>query len=83
MVKSLKMSIMSLRNMSFRYYLAVFWKAFCHINMDFLGHLQTHPSQTCFMSSVDLHTHYSYQVLRLFVFAFYIQDLIFIYYAIS
>lgn len=23
---------------------------------------QTHPSQTCFMSSVDLHTHYSYQV---------------------
>ncbi|KZV33416.1 hypothetical protein F511_38633 [Dorcoceras hygrometricum] len=24
--------------------------------------LQTHPTQTCFMSSVDLHTHYSYQV---------------------
>ncbi|KAJ8623330.1 hypothetical protein MRB53_031859 [Persea americana] len=23
----------------------------------------THPSQTCFMSSVDLHTHYSYQVM--------------------
>jgi hypothetical protein len=23
---------------------------------------QTHPKQTCFMSSVDLHTHYSYQV---------------------
>ena len=27
---------------------------------------QTHPSQTCFMSSVDLHTHYSYQVSYLF-----------------
>lgn len=27
------------------------------------GKLQTHPSQTCFMSSVDLHTHYSYQVI--------------------
>ncbi|KAK6930241.1 USP8 dimerization domain [Dillenia turbinata] len=25
--------------------------------------LQTHPSQTCFMSSIDLHTHYSYQVM--------------------
>lgn len=25
--------------------------------------IQTHPTQTCFMSSVDLHTHYSYQVL--------------------
>lgn len=25
--------------------------------------LQTHPSQGCFMSSVDLHTHYSYQVV--------------------
>ncbi|KAF8394639.1 hypothetical protein HHK36_020853 [Tetracentron sinense] len=24
---------------------------------------QTHPSQTCFMSSVDLHTHYSYQIM--------------------
>ncbi|XP_077253663.1 AMSH-like ubiquitin thioesterase 3 isoform X2 [Tasmannia lanceolata] len=23
----------------------------------------THPSQTCFMSSIDLHTHYSYQVM--------------------
>ncbi|KAL0368183.1 UNVERIFIED_CONTAM: AMSH-like ubiquitin thioesterase 3 [Sesamum calycinum] len=23
----------------------------------------THPTQTCFMSSVDLHTHYSYQVM--------------------
>ena len=23
----------------------------------------THPSQTCFMSSVDLHTHYSYQIM--------------------
>ncbi|KAI3871293.1 hypothetical protein MKX03_017538 [Papaver bracteatum] len=24
---------------------------------------QTHPSQTCFMSSIDLHTQYSYQVM--------------------
>ncbi|XP_048500379.1 AMSH-like protease sst2 isoform X2 [Beta vulgaris subsp. vulgaris] len=28
-----------------------------------LGWIHTHPTQTCFMSSVDLHTHYSYQVL--------------------
>ncbi|KAI5650889.1 hypothetical protein M9H77_36894 [Catharanthus roseus] len=28
-----------------------------------LGWIHTHPSQTCFMSSVDLHTHYSYQVM--------------------
>nr|XP_043616323.1 AMSH-like ubiquitin thioesterase 2 [Erigeron canadensis] len=26
-----------------------------------LGWIHTHPSQTCFLSSVDLHTHYSYQ----------------------
>ncbi|RZC65333.1 hypothetical protein C5167_009025 [Papaver somniferum] len=26
-----------------------------------------HPSQTCFMSSVDLHTHYSYQILSSFI----------------
>ncbi|KAH0935074.1 hypothetical protein HID58_012191 [Brassica napus] len=26
-----------------------------------LGWIHTHPTQTCFMSSVDLHTHYSYQ----------------------
>lgn len=25
---------------------------------------QTHPSQSCFMSSIDLHTQYSYQVLN-------------------
>mgnify|MGYP003702819901 CR=1 FL=1 len=25
--------------------------------------LQTHPTQECFMSSVDLHNHYSYQVV--------------------
>ncbi|KAK6161024.1 hypothetical protein DH2020_004405 [Rehmannia glutinosa] len=25
--------------------------------------IATHPTQTCFMSSVDLHTHYSYQVM--------------------
>ncbi|XP_057949927.1 AMSH-like ubiquitin thioesterase 2 isoform X5 [Malania oleifera] len=28
-----------------------------------LGAFLTHPSQSCFMSSVDLHTHYSYQVM--------------------
>jgi len=28
-----------------------------------LGWIHTHPSQNCFMSSVDLHTHYSYQVM--------------------
>ncbi|RKP38101.1 hypothetical protein BJ085DRAFT_42230 [Dimargaris cristalligena] len=26
-----------------------------------LGWIHTHPSQTCFMSSLDVHTHYSYQ----------------------
>ncbi|MQM12425.1 hypothetical protein Taro_045343 [Colocasia esculenta] len=25
--------------------------------------MQTHPSQSCFMSSIDLHTQYSYQVM--------------------
>ncbi|XP_058076999.1 AMSH-like ubiquitin thioesterase 3 isoform X5 [Magnolia sinica] len=28
-----------------------------------LGWIHTHPSQSCFMSSIDLHTHYSYQVM--------------------
>lgn len=28
-----------------------------------LGWIHTHPSQSCFMSSVDVHTHYSYQVM--------------------
>ncbi|KAG2267863.1 hypothetical protein Bca52824_062418 [Brassica carinata] len=28
-----------------------------------VGWIHTHPSQACFMSSVDLHTHYSYQVM--------------------
>ncbi|XP_048440986.1 AMSH-like ubiquitin thioesterase 2 isoform X2 [Pyrus x bretschneideri] len=28
-----------------------------------VGWIHTHPSQRCFMSSVDLHTHYSYQVM--------------------
>nr|XP_043608481.1 AMSH-like ubiquitin thioesterase 3 [Erigeron canadensis] len=28
-----------------------------------LGWIHTHPSQRCFMSSVDLHTHYSYQIM--------------------
>lgn len=37
------------------YKVLVFW-SFRHIIF------QTHPSQSCFMSSVDLHTHYSYQV---------------------
>ncbi|KAJ0095411.1 hypothetical protein Patl1_16130 [Pistacia atlantica] len=29
----------------------------------FISVFQTHPSQSCFMSSIDLHTHYSYQVM--------------------
>jgi STAM-binding protein len=28
-----------------------------------VGWIHTHPTQTCFMSSVDLHTQYSYQVM--------------------
>ncbi|XP_052295251.1 AMSH-like ubiquitin thioesterase 2 isoform X6 [Citrus sinensis] len=28
-----------------------------------MGWIHTHPSQSCFMSSVDLHTHYSYQMM--------------------
>ncbi|XP_015165461.1 AMSH-like ubiquitin thioesterase 2 isoform X3 [Solanum tuberosum] len=28
-----------------------------------IGWIHTHPSQTCFMSSIDLHTQYSYQVM--------------------
>jgi STAM-binding protein len=28
-----------------------------------LGWIHTHPSQTCFMSSVDLHTHVGYQIM--------------------
>ncbi|KAK1281336.1 AMSH-like ubiquitin thioesterase 3 [Acorus gramineus] len=28
-----------------------------------VGWIHTHPSQTCFMSSIDLHTQYSYQVM--------------------
>jgi STAM-binding protein len=28
-----------------------------------LGWIHTHPTQTCFMSSVDVHTHMSYQVM--------------------
>ena len=30
-----------------------------------LGWIHTHPTQTCFMSSVDLHTHCSYQYEKL------------------
>ncbi|KAK6357173.1 hypothetical protein TWF718_001498 [Orbilia javanica] len=28
-----------------------------------LGWIHTHPTQTCFMSSVDLHTHYGFQLM--------------------
>lgn len=32
-------------------------------NLFILGWIHTHPSQACFMSSVDLHTHSSYQIM--------------------
>jgi len=32
-------------------------------NLLTLGWIHTHPSQTCFLSSVDLHTQFSYQVM--------------------
>lgn len=32
-------------------------------NLFILGWIHTHPTQTCFMSSVDLHTHSSYQIM--------------------
>jgi len=32
-------------------------------NLLTLGWIHTHPTQSCFMSSVDLHTHCSYQLL--------------------
>lgn len=32
-------------------------------NLLTLGWIHTHPTQTCFMSSVDLHTHCSYQLM--------------------
>ena len=47
------------------------WGSFaCSLNLMLFWYLffQTHPTQTCFMSSVDLHTHYSYQVSYLFMF---------------
>jgi len=28
-----------------------------------LGWIHTHPTQTCFLSSIDLHTHFSYQIM--------------------
>ena len=28
-----------------------------------LGWIHTHPTQSCFMSSVDLHSHFSYQMM--------------------
>lgn len=33
------------------------------IDYELFCFLQTHPSQTAFLSSVDLHTHCSYQVM--------------------
>jgi len=39
----------------FIYFVLTYYNEVMHI-------FQTHPSQGCFMSSVDLHTHYSYQV---------------------
>ncbi|KAF8040802.1 hypothetical protein BT93_B2895 [Corymbia citriodora subsp. variegata] len=35
-----------------------------------VGWIHTHPSQSCFMSSIDLHTQYSYQVMEPEAFAF-------------
>lgn len=32
-------------------------------NLITLGWIHTHPSQTAFLSSIDLHTHYGYQVI--------------------
>jgi STAM-binding protein len=32
-------------------------------NIITLGWIHTHPTQTAFLSSVDLHTHYSYQLM--------------------
>ena len=32
-------------------------------NLLTLGWIHTHPTQTCFMSSVDLHTHVGYQIM--------------------
>jgi STAM-binding protein len=40
----------------FIYFVLTYYNEVMHI-------FQTHPSQGCFMSSVDLHTHYSYQVM--------------------
>ncbi|MFS7991185.1 putative ubiquitinyl hydrolase 1 [Helianthus anomalus] len=28
-----------------------------------LGWIHTHPTQSCFMSSIDVHTHYAYQIM--------------------
>jgi len=32
-------------------------------NLLTIGWIHTHPSQTCFLSSIDLHTHFSYQIM--------------------
>lgn len=32
-------------------------------NLISFGWIHTHPSQTAFLSSIDMHTHYSYQVM--------------------
>jgi STAM-binding protein len=36
---------------------------FCHSIVESLVRIQTHPTQTAFLSSVDLHTHLPYQML--------------------
>ena len=33
------------------------------LNLITLGWIHTHPSQTAFLSSIDLHTHYGYQIM--------------------
>ena len=35
----------------------------CRKGLLTLGWIHTHPTQTCFLSSVDLHTHFSYQIM--------------------
>jgi STAM-binding protein len=38
-------------------------KRFFNIYLSFFFCNQTHPTQSCFLSSVDLHTHCSYQLM--------------------
>lgn len=42
--------------------LPVSWPWRCPLLIRSSSDFQTHPTQSCFMSSVDVHTHYSYQV---------------------